>query len=235
MVLWVVPHDRPGFSLRELEGRKRRVASALVEALDAYFQRNVDVQTGGSCYLPYVDGYVTKESDSMDFSLKEHAAGEPGHRWRMCYRALCKSAAAIPEMYVHMAGLALVQRSFRIDNVFAFAPVYPGDRVVGGRRAVALHDAYVRAFQEGAVMQSFQQWLREHTVTWSGDGYAVRERGFDAKKPRVCVVVRFAFELYDVFLGQFCLAQFPHRSATVLLPVQGEEVLDFTRHFLGAR
>eukprot|EP00969_Alexandrium_andersonii_P218296 9641270-Alexandrium_andersonii.AAC.1 len=72
MVLWVVPHDRPGFSLRELEGRKRRVASALVEALDGYFHCNVDVQTGGSCYLPYLDGYVTKESDSMDFSLKEH-------------------------------------------------------------------------------------------------------------------------------------------------------------------
>eukprot|EP00969_Alexandrium_andersonii_P302022 13350774-Alexandrium_andersonii.AAC.1 len=62
-----------------------------------------------------------------------------------------------------MAGLALVQRSFRIDNVFAFAPVYPDEPAVGGRRAVSLHDAYVRAFQEGMVLQSFQQWLREYT------------------------------------------------------------------------
>eukprot|EP00969_Alexandrium_andersonii_P155379 6869171-Alexandrium_andersonii.AAC.1 len=67
----------------------------------------------------------------------------------MCYRALCASAAAIPEMYVHMAGLALAQRSFRIDNVFAFAPVYPDESPVCGRRAVSLHDAYVRSFQEG--------------------------------------------------------------------------------------
>eukprot|EP00969_Alexandrium_andersonii_P084847 3742542-Alexandrium_andersonii.AAC.1 len=71
----------------------------------------------------------------MDFSLKEHASGEAGHHWRMCYRALCKSAAAIPEMYVHMAGLVLVQRGFCIDNVFAFAPVYPDEPAVGGRRA----------------------------------------------------------------------------------------------------
>eukprot|EP00969_Alexandrium_andersonii_P326291 14417354-Alexandrium_andersonii.AAC.1 len=61
----------------------------------------------------------------------------------MCYRALCKSAAAIPEMCVHMAGLALVQRSFRTGSVFAFAPVYPDEPSVGGRRAVSLHDAYV--------------------------------------------------------------------------------------------
>eukprot|EP00969_Alexandrium_andersonii_P154444 6826828-Alexandrium_andersonii.AAC.1 len=89
MVLWVVPRDRPGFSLRELEGRKGRLVIALVKALGSYFMWNVDVQTGGSCYLPYVDGYVTKESDSMDFSLREHASGECGHHWRMCYRALC--------------------------------------------------------------------------------------------------------------------------------------------------
>eukprot|EP00969_Alexandrium_andersonii_P149797 6623796-Alexandrium_andersonii.AAC.1 len=44
----------------------------------------------------------------------------------------------------------------------------------------------------------------------------------------------FAVELYDVFLGQFCLAQFPHRPTTVLLPARGEQVFDFTRHFLGA-
>ena len=51
-----------------------------------------DIQHGEG-FLNYINGYVNKASDAMDFRLKEHLATGETHRWRMTYRLLCNKAS----------------------------------------------------------------------------------------------------------------------------------------------
>ncbi len=54
-----------GYDLLCVQGRSGEAHnSALVQYREGFFGSNVDVQTGGCAYLPYADGYATKESDA---------------------------------------------------------------------------------------------------------------------------------------------------------------------------
>ena len=66
------------------------------------------------------------------------------------------------------------------------------------------------------------------------DGGAVVKRGHRTKN--LCIGVRFAFELMDVFIGQFASVFFPHgRRTSFLRKPDGMEILEYTGHFIGVQ
>ena len=50
-------------------------SSVLVAFLERVLGGSIDVQCG-SGFLSYIDGYVTKEHDSLSFSLSQHSKKE---------------------------------------------------------------------------------------------------------------------------------------------------------------
>ena len=57
----------------------------------------VDVQLG-SRWLNYINGYIDKANDAMDFKVKEHFQDKDTNApWRQTYRLLCKKAPLLPK------------------------------------------------------------------------------------------------------------------------------------------
>ena len=81
------------------------------------------------------------------------------------------------------------------------------------------------------MQQSFLQWLRANAVDAGAGGSRARPR---AAAKKTAVGVRCVYECYDVFIGQFCVAMFPHSDLASFEP-GAPEIVDFTYHFLGAR
>ena len=56
----------------------------------------------------------------------------------------------------------------------------------------------------------------------------------------VAVGARYKYELTDIFVGQFALTQFPHKSTAVLRlgcadGSEAEDVLEYTQNYVGAK
>ena len=58
-----------------------------------------------------------------------------------------------------------------------------------------------------------------------------RGRGHDS---RVAVGVRYAFEMQDNFIGQFCTMMFPHVDACTFKPPPDSQLICFTEYYLRA-
>ena len=88
----------------ELEGRTGDyTTSPLVAFLSALFGGcKVDVQLG-SGWLNYINGYIDKASDAMDFRVTEHYKDtEANAAWRQTYRLMSKRAPLLTEVYLSM-------------------------------------------------------------------------------------------------------------------------------------
>ena len=82
----------------------------------------VDVQLG-SGWLNYINGYVNKGQDSMDFRVKQHFKDKDTNAaWRQPYRLLCKKAPLLTEVYMAMKKRPMMERSFLTD---VLCPVIP--------------------------------------------------------------------------------------------------------------
>ena len=82
----------------------------------------VDVQLG-SGWLNYINGYVNKGHDSMDFRVKDHFKDkETNAPWRQTYRLLCKKAPLFAEVYLAMKKRPMMERSFLTDVLCAVIP-----------------------------------------------------------------------------------------------------------------
>ena len=82
----------------------------------------VDVQLG-SGWLNYINGYVNKGNDSMDFRLKDHFKDKDTNApWRQTYRLLCKKAPLLTEVYLAMKKRPMMERSFLTDVLCAVIP-----------------------------------------------------------------------------------------------------------------
>ena len=89
------------------------------------FHADVNIQTG-SGFLNYINGYVVKASDCVDFSSKEYSAedgsGAEAVEWKRTCRTLPQGAPALHEIYCHLCKEAeLTHRSFAVSE--AFPPV----------------------------------------------------------------------------------------------------------------
>ena len=99
-------------------------------SLGAYFEEHlecdVDVQVG-SGFLNYINGYVTKASDAIDFSSKEYSAedGEFSEHtdWKRTYRMLLKGSPALQEIYCEMSfDVQVMSRSAVVAEAFPPVP-----------------------------------------------------------------------------------------------------------------
>ena len=114
VAMWAIA--RPGL---DLEGRTAEYgAPAFVMFLSNLFGgANVDVQLG-SGWLNYINGYVDKASDAMDFRVKEHYKDTDANAaWRTTYRLLAKKAPLLTEVYLSMKKRPKMLRTYLTDTL----------------------------------------------------------------------------------------------------------------------
>jgi len=76
---------------------------------------SIDVQLG-SGWLPYINGYVVKASDAMDFRPSEHYGDKTAkNAWCQVYRLMCKKAPLLSEVYLSLKWRHHMVRSFHTD------------------------------------------------------------------------------------------------------------------------
>lgn len=193
---------------------------------------DVQCSTSSHCLLRYVAGYVSKASDALQFTRREAGGGAQAgeeSRWAQVYRLLCKRPPLEQEMCLEFACLPLVKASFTGDD--CFAPV-PGSNAVNHSRHA--YNAFQQCLRDNHVsvradQPSFIQWLRGWQVAdvrkrpgEEGEDahyvYKVKQRNLAGPGRGKCCAVgmTFAFELLDIYVGQW---------AATFLPGQREERL----------
>ena len=124
----------------------------LVEYLSALFGGcSVDVQLG-SGWLNYINGYVDKANDAMDFRVSKHYADKEANAgWRQTYRLLCKKAPLLSEVYISMKKRPKMVRSFVTDVLY---PVIPGRVDIHAPQATKHHRFYAAYLAAGRARRS---------------------------------------------------------------------------------
>ena len=99
----------------------------------------MDVQLG-SGWLNYINGYVDKANDAMDFRVKKHYEDKEANAgWRQTYRLWCKKAPLLSEVYISMKKQPKMVRSFVTDVLY---PVIPGRVDIHAPQATKHHRLY---------------------------------------------------------------------------------------------
>jgi len=190
----------------------------------------VDVQLG-SGWLNYINGYVSKESDSMDFKTSEHFRDEKANApWRQTYRLLCKRAPMLTEVYISMKKRGKMIRTFQTDTL---CPIIPGRVDIYADKATRHHRLYAAYLDHGAKNATITGGLitGEHNATsiqkmafihycrsyqWDGPKKRAKLRTYETTDKEITAVgVKFEFELYDNFIGQFAITFFPTPANTI--------------------
>ena len=216
----------------------------------------VDVQKG-SGWLNYINGYVAKENDALDFRVTEHYGDkETNAPWRQTMRLMSKKAPLLTEVYLSMKKAPRMIRTFLTD---VLCPVIPG-KGWDPEKATRHHKIYEAYLATCAPIASSDASKADPTkklginrqplsliqycrrMQWDGPNKRAKERTYtDSDKQVTAIGVQFQFELYDIFLGQWATTFFPHTSQSdFLFPVdrgafKGTEwcKLDYTMHFVG--
>ena len=178
--------------------------------------QTVDIQYG-SGFLNYINGYVSKCTDCLDFRLSEHIRSEENYKWRMVYRLLCQQSPCVPEIYAQFASLQLMRRTFYVDAVYA--PLQKADMDLEQNVTLRLYGTYLKHGWPGAIVeQSFLTWSR----FWAMRDGKVQPR---CRKKTTAIGVRFCFELLDNYICQYCTMFFPHSTQHEFL-VNGDTIKD---------
>ena len=74
----------------------------------------------GNGRLNYINGYVSKDHDSVDVGLGEYCQKESTTSWLAAYRLLCKGSPCIPEVAIRLAQLSEFERSY--SHVLLYPP-----------------------------------------------------------------------------------------------------------------
>ena len=121
VVAWAIIKARVNITGRVVDTRW----SPFVRLLHDLFKSNVDVALGA--YHNYISGYISKASDAMNFSTTEHFKAKVDDAWLIVYRLLCKRILCIPDVFVYFGRLPHMDRSFRVDTIYAPGPTCPDD------------------------------------------------------------------------------------------------------------
>ena len=78
---------------------------------------------------------------------------------------------------------------------------------------------------------SFLRYIREHQLG-KKDGRLQRRAGVGYK--RTAVGVRYAYEMLDLYIGQYCSMMFPHLNQDTFVYPFAEKVVNFTKFYLSA-
>jgi hypothetical protein len=226
----------------ELHGRNTGdyETSPFVNFLSSLFGGcKVDVQLG-SGWLNYINGYVDKASDAMDFRVSEHYKDkEANAAWRQTYRLMSKRAPLLTEVYLSMKKHPRMIRTFLTDTL---CPIIPGKVDLDSDKATRHHRMYKAYLQLGADKHSadasvadpgiplvhgsqelsFVQYCR--LFRWDEKTGKPKTRSYKTTKCRNCAVgVKFEFELYDNFIGQFASTFFHIQSRRISSNLLTEE------------
>ena len=198
--MWAIVYDH--IDLRGTTGSPGE--SPLLSFLESLGFESIDIQYGDG-YLNYINGYVIKASDAIDFRLKEHLRQGESHRWRIAYRMLCKCSPCVPEVYVDFAGLPLMHRSFQVGEVYP--PIPKPDIDLDQNDSYRLYSHFLSASRrdDGSILcdESFLRYARRYRVS---SGRLLRRQLRDGEM--VAIGVRFSYELLDISIGQFVLCLF---------------------------
>ena len=189
---------------------------------------HIDVQYGEG-FLNYIIGYTSKASDAMDFRLDQHIASDASYQWRTCYRLLCKQVMCVPEIMAKFASLPLMIRSFHVEPVVTSTPKRGNaiEHTDSGRQYLAYlrHWCGVGSMPLRVVSLSFMSWLRRYST--GPKGVRARPSGYT-----LAIGVRFAFEMLDVFVGQYAAIFLPHYEQGCF-EAAGEDIMQYTAFFVG--
>ena len=119
IALWAI--EKAG---EELQGRTGDYeVSRFVNFLSYLFGGcKVDVQRG-SGWLNYINGYMDKAHDAMDFRVSEHYKDKEANApWRQTYRLMSKRAPLLTEVYLSMKKRPRMIRTFLTDTLCAIIP-----------------------------------------------------------------------------------------------------------------
>ena len=166
----------------------------------------------GSGWLNYINGYVDKAADAMDFRVKEHYKDADANApWRQTYRLLSKKTPLLSEVYIAMKKRPKMIRSFVTDVLY---PVIPGRVDIRGPKATKYHRLYAayldqscrRVSADASVADpsvvlghgkqecSLVEYCRGHQ--WDEKANRVKQRNLASTGKQVCAVgVNFEFEL----------------------------------------
>ena len=154
--------------------------------LTELFACRIDVQwTTGR--LNYINGYVTKAQDSMDFRLdKETADGGTHNRWRSAYRLLCRKTVCVPEVALWFNESEPMIRSFRVWK--CYAPIaWACDKK--NNQSELLYQFYLD--QDDLCRGSFLQYCRIYKI----DKEQLKPFSKTHEKATISVGVRYASEM----------------------------------------
>ena len=200
------------------------VVSAFVQFLAFVFCCEIDVQIGNG-RLNYINGYVSKDHDSVDVGLGEYVQKNATSPWLAAYRLLSKSSPCIPEVAIRMAQLSEFERSYL--HVLLYPPQPAAMLDYDGRQGNFSSKMYGFYLQEkrqevaagNCIRESFLVWHR--TREYDSQNMCVRYRGGRHNQHHnstLVVACRYWYELVDGYWGQFTLTQLPHQYASDLLP-----------------
>ena len=207
VALWVL-FEKLDELVHSTKGRRK---SRLGLYLEEIFECDVDIQVG-SGFLNYINGYVTKASDCVDFSAKDYsdqdASGAENTDWKRTYRGLLKGTPCLQEIYCSMSSeVRPMARSASVEEAFPPVPFEPPR----SNPTTIAYDAFFRPCNRGpGPLVSFISFLRSvKSISPSG---VVRHRASD--ECTLALAVRYRGVSGDGFLGQL---------ATMLLPHAGPE------------
>ena len=123
----------------------------------------VDVQIGNG-RINYINGYVSKDHDSVDVGLGEYIQKDACSSWLATYRLLSKSSPGLPEVAIRMASLSEFDRSY--SHVLLYPP-QPAARVgFEGRQGNFSARMYGFYLQEMRDLLSSGQCVYESFLVW---------------------------------------------------------------------
>ena len=188
------------------------VWSLFVRLLHKLFKSNVDVALGA--YHNYINCYMSKASDAMNFSTSEHFKAKVDDAWLIVYRLMCKRVLCTPEVFVYYGRLPHMERSFRVDTIYAPGPTCPDD----ANRFMKLYAAYRGTERCGGPFlcksTAFIDYARAHEIK-SGNVKLrpITGGGHSTGKSTTAVGVRFGYEMHDQSIFHFCAMFFPTITA----------------------
>ena len=101
----------------------------------------------------------------MNFSTSEHFKAKVDDSWLVVYRLMSKRVLCIPGIFVYFARLPHMERSFRVDTIYAHGPTCPDD----ANNSMKLYAAYRATTDSLFPIRdiAFIDYVRTHELKWS--------------------------------------------------------------------
>ena len=145
--------------------------------------------------------------------------------WCHTYRLLCKHAPLIPEVFIAMAGLPHMLRSFNTDVAYAIKPGLVTMQGEEGNETQKLYRTYCRPVvaRSALVECNFAEYARKWQ--WNEKEKTAKRRLHTEKKPITAIGIRFSYEMLDNYIGEFATMFWPHSDMKTFTMAASPELM----------